>query len=120
MDLTSLTNKPTAELIEILPKLGVVMALSSLAKQNATRRNGVQPWMIDRTIGDCIQALQVNQANQATGLLPTLQNVLGGGTVQQAQPSQQSSLEGLLKQMITSTNKQTDAFNRLCERLDPK
>ena len=119
MDLQSLTNKPTAELIELLPKLGVVMALSSLAKQNATRRNGVQPWMIDRTIGDCIQALQVNQANQATGLLPTLQNVLGGQQVQQAQP-QSNPLDSLLKQMITSQNKQTDAFNRLCDKLDPK
>ena len=100
--LDNLTSKSTSELIEILPKVGVAMALSSLAKQNATRRNGVQPWMIERTINDCIQSLNVNNANQTSGFLPVLQQALGN---QQSSPA-------------TTTDPVAQALNRLSASFD--
>ena len=117
MDLTSLTSKPTADLIDVLPKLGVVMALSSLCKQNATRRNGVQPWQIDRTINDCIQSLQVNQANQSTGLLPTLQQVLGAQ--QPVQPTV-DPLQQQISKSLHAIHKRQDASDELLAKIADK
>ena len=103
--ISNITSMDTEKLIELLPKVGVAMALSSLCKQNATRRNGVAPWQIDRTINDAIQSLQVNNANQSAGLLPMLQQALGQQAAQPAAPT--------VDPIAHALNKMSASFDKL-------
>ena len=89
MDILKLDNE---KLIDILPKLGIAMQLSSLAKMNATRKNGVPSWQINNVITDSIQSLQVNQVNQTSGLGTVLGQLFNQQPVQPAAPSLEQKL----------------------------
>ena len=96
MDILKLDNE---KLIDILPKLGIAMQLSSLAKMNATRKNGVPSWQINNVITDSMQSLQVNQVNQTSGLGAILSQLINQQPAQPVQPAAPSLEQKLLDRL---------------------
>ena len=113
-------SMPSDKLMEVLPKLGIQLGLSALCKANATRRNGVPSWQVNRFIEDSIQSLAVNQTNQSTGFLPILQQLMQQQPIVQT-PVKDDKLDQISKS-LHALHKRNDAIdealkkiNKICE-----
>jgi hypothetical protein len=115
--LLSMSNE---DLIKVLPRVGIAMQLSGLAKQNATRRNGVQPWAIDRFVENSVQSLVANSSqSQQGGMLAVLQKLMLGQQDQPKEVSNENTLDKISKS-LHAIHKRQDASDELLAKLDDK
>jgi hypothetical protein len=114
-ELLSMSNE---DLIKVLPRVGIAMQLSGLAKQNATRRNGVQPWAIDRFVENSVQSLVANSSqSQQGGMLAVLQKLMLG---QQDQPVAKDDTLDKISKSLHAIHKRQDASDQFMSDLADK
>ena len=114
-ELLSMSNE---DLIKVLPRVGIAMQLSGLAKQNATRRNGVQPWAIDRFVENSVQSLVANSSqSQQGGMLAVLQKLMLG---QQNQPVAKDDTLDKISKSLHAIHKRQDASDQFMSDLADK
>jgi len=114
-ELLSMSNE---DLIKVLPRVGIAMQLSGLAKQNATRRNGVQPWAIDRFVENSVQSLVANSSqSQQGGMLAVLQKLMLG---QQDQPVAKDDTLDKISKSLHAIHKRQDASDQFMSELADK
>ena len=106
------------DLIKALPRIGIAMELTSLSKQNITRRNGVQPWAIKRFVEDSVQSLLANgNQSQQGGILQLLQKAMLGQT---EQPKAKDDTLDKISKSLHAIHKRQDASDELLAKLDDK
>ena len=106
------------DLIKALPRIGIAMELTSLSKQNITRRNGVQPWAIKRFVEDSVQSLLANgNQSQQGGILQVLQQAMLGQT---EQPKAKDDTLEKISKSLHAIHKRQDASDEILSRLADK
>ena len=111
IDTDKLFGMSNDELIAVLPRVGIAMQLSGLAKQNATRRNGVQPWAIDRFVDNSVQSLIANSSqSQQGGMLEVLQKMMLG---QQEQPVAKDDTMDKISKSLHALHKRNDSIDEI-------
>ena len=114
-ELLSMSNE---DLIKVLPRVGIAMQLSGLAKQNATRRNGVQPWAIDRFVENSVQSLVANSSqSQQGGMLAVLQKLMLG---QQEQPVAKDDTMDKISKSLHALHKRNDTIDDILGKVMDK
>ena len=118
LDTSKLLSMSDEDLIKALPRVGIAMQLSGLAKQNATRRNGVQPWAIDRFVENAVQNIVANSnQSQQGGILQLLQNAMLG---QSEQPKAKDDTLDKISKSLHAIHKRQDASDEILSRLADK
>ena len=118
LDTDKLMSMSNEDLIKVLPRVGIAMQLSGLAKQNATRRNGVQPWAIDRFVENACQSLVSHDSqSQQGGILHLLQNAMLGQT---EQPKAKDDTLEKISKSLHAIHKRQDASDEILSRLADK
>ena len=118
IDTDKLFGMSNDDLIAMLPRVGIAMQLSGLAKQNATRRNGVQPWAIDRFVENCVQSLVANSSqSQQGGLLAVMQKLMMGQT---EQPKAKDDTLDKISKSLHAIHKRQDASDQFLADLADK
>ena len=118
IDTDKLFGMSNDELIAVLPRVGIAMQLSGLAKQNATRRNGVQPWAIDRFVENSVQSLVANSSqSQQGGLLAVMQKLMMGQT---EQPKAKDDTLDKISKSLHAIHKRQDASDQFLADLADK
>ena len=113
--LLSMSNE---DLIKVLPRVGIAMQLSGLAKQNATRRNGVQPWAIDRFVENSVQSLVANSSqSQQGGMLGVLQKLMLN---QQEQPVAKDDTLDKISKSLHALHKRNDTIDDILGKVMDK
>ena len=106
------------DLIKALPRIGIAMELTSLSKQNITRRNGVQPWAIKRFVEDSVQSLLANgNQSQQGGILQLLQQAMLGQT---EQPKAKDDTLDKISKSLHAIHKRQDASDELLAKVADK
>ena len=106
------------DLIAMLPRVGIAMQLSGLAKQNATRRNGVQPWAIDRFVENSVQSLVANSSqSQQGGMLGVLQKLMLN---QQEQPVAKDDTLDKISKSLHALHKRNDTIDDILGKVMDK
>ena len=114
-ELLSMSNE---DLIKVLPRVGIAMQLSGLAKQNATRRNGVQPWAIDRFVENSVQSLVANSSqSQQGGMLGVLQKLMLN---QQEQPVAKDDTLDKISKSLHALHKRNDTIDDILGKVMDK
>ena len=94
------------------------MQLSGLAKQNATRRNGVQPWAIDRFVENAVQSIVANtNQSQQGGILQLLQQAMLGQT---EQPKAKDDTLDKISKSLHAIHKRQDSSDELLAKVANK
>ena len=110
-DADKILSMSNDDLINLLPRVGIAMQLSGLAKQNATRRNGVQPWAIDRFVDNSVQSLIANSSqSQQGGMLEVLQKMMLG---QQEQPVAKDDTMDKISKSLHALHKRNDSIDEI-------
>ena len=118
IDTDKLFGMSNDELIAVLPRVGIAMQLSGLAKQNATRRNGVQPWAIDRFVDNSVQSLIANSSqSQQGGMLEVLQKMMLG---QQEQPVAKDDTMDKISKSLHALHKRNDTIDDILGKVMDK
>ena len=117
MDILKLDNE---KLIDILPKVGIMMQLSGLAKMNAQRKNGVPSWQVNNVITDAIQSLQVNQVNQTSGFGTVLGQLFNQQSAQPVQPAGPTSFEQKLLDRFDKIDKSNYSMHKRLDAVELK
>ena len=118
IDTDKLFGMSNDDLIAMLPRVGIAMQLSGLAKQNATRRNGVQPWAIDRFVENSVQSLVANSSqSQQGGMLAVLQNLMLG---QQDQPVAKDDTLDKISKSLHALHKRNDTIDDILGKVMDK
>ena len=118
IDTDKLFGMSNDDLIAMLPRVGIAMQLSGLAKQNATRRNGVQPWAIDRFVENSVQSLVANSSqSQQGGLLAVMQKLMMGQT---EQPKAKDDTLDKISKSLHAIHKRQDASDQFLADLADK
>ena len=118
IDTDKLFGMSNDDLIAMLPRVGIAMQLSGLAKQNATRRNGVQPWAIDRFVENSVQSLVANSSqSQQGGMLAVLQKLMMGQT---EQPKAKDDTLDKISKSLHAIHKRQDASDQFLADLADK
>ena len=113
--LLSMSNE---DLIKVLPRVGIAMQLSGLAKLNATRRNGVQPWAIDRFVENSVQSLVANSSqSQQGGMLGVLQKLMLN---QQEQPVAKDDTMDKISKSLHALHKRNDTIDDILGKVMDK
>ena len=111
LDGNKILSMSNDDLINMLPRVGIAMQLSGLAKQNATRRNGVQPWAIDRFVDNSVQSLIANSSqSQQGGMLEVLQKMMLG---QQEQPVAKDDTMDKISKSLHALHKRNDSIDEI-------
>ena len=111
LDGNKILSMSNDDLINLLPRVGIAMQLSGLAKQNATRRNGVQPWAIDRFVDNSVQSLIANSSqSQQGGMLEVLQKMMLG---QQEQPVAKDDTMDKISKSLHALHKRNDSIDEI-------
>ena len=106
------------DLIKALPRIGIAMELTSLSKQNITRRNGVQPWAIKRFVEDSVQSLLANgNQSQQGGILQLLQQAMLGQT---EQPKAKDDTLDKISKSLHAIHKRQDSSDELLAKVANK
>ena len=118
IDTDKLFGMSNDELIAVLPRVGIAMQLSGLAKQNATRRNGVQPWAIDRFVENSVQSLVANSSqSQQGGMLGVLQKLMLN---QQEQPVAKDDTLDKISKSLHALHKRNDTIDDILGKVMDK
>ena len=111
LDGNKILSMSNDDLINMLPRVGIAMQLSGLAKQNATRRNGVPPWAIDRFVDNSVQSLIANSSqSQQGGMLEVLQKMMLG---QQEQPVAKDDTMDKSSKSLHALHKRNDSIDEI-------
>ena len=118
LDGNKILSMSNDDLINMLPRVGIAMQLSGLAKQNATRRNGVQPWAIDRFVDNSVQSLIANSSqSQQGGMLEGLQKMMLG---QQEQPVAKDDTMDKISKSLHALHKRNDTIDDILGKVMDK
>ena len=118
LDGNKILSMSNDDLINMLPRVGIAMQLSGLAKQNATRRNGVQPWAIDRFVDNSVQSLIANSSqSQQGGMLEVLQKMMLG---QQEQPVAKDDTMDKISKSLHALHKRNDSIDDILGKVMDK
>ena len=118
IDTDKLFGMSNDDLIAMLPRVGIAMQLSGLAKQNATRRNGVQPWAIDRFVENSVQSLVANSSqSQQGGMLGVLQKLMLN---QQEQPVAKDDTLDKISKSLHALHKRNDTIDDILGKVMDK
>ena len=118
LDTSKLLSMSDDDLIKALPRVGIAMQLSGLAKQNATRRNGVQPWAITRFVEDSVQSVVANSNQSQQGsTLQLLQKAMLGQT---EQPTAKDDTLDKISKSLHAIHKRQDSSDELLAKVANK
>ena len=118
LDTSKLLSMSDDDLVKVLPRVGIAMQLSALAKLNATRRNGVQPWAIKRFVEDSVQSLLANgNQSQQGGILQLLQQAMLGQT---EQPKAKDDTLDKISKSLHAIHKRQDSSDELLAKVANK
>ena len=118
IDTDKLFGMSNDELIAVLPRVGIAMQLSGLAKQNAMKRNGVQPWAIDRFVENSVQSLVANSSqSQQGGMLGVLQKLMLN---QQEQPVAKDDTLDKISKSLHALHKRNDTIDDILGKVMDK
>ena len=115
--LLSMSNE---DLIQVLPRVGIAMELSSLSKQNASRRNGIQPWAIKRFVEDNVQSLLANNStSQNSSMIQLLQQAMLGQQDKPKEASNDNTLDKISKS-LHALHKRNDTIDDILGKVMDK
>ena len=113
MEIGNICKMDNEELQKMLPKLGIAIQLTGLAKKQATRRNGVQPWEVTRVIQNCQNELVQQDHDQQGNLLGLMQQAFSQAMTNGQLPQSTAPQAPAVDPIAQALNKMSASFDKL-------